>query len=119
MKKGEAEKYVRYMVTGVRVSDGKTLTGFLSVMPDGDVYIFPPDGYDSADNYLIADKHSIEPLSAAVLKNPIYDNGEGGTVVDYSLNCPYCQRIFDWEDWGCDDYCCECGQRLNWSGVQP
>ena len=105
--------YQRFMVTGKCASDGKTLTGYLAVMPDGDVYIFPPDGYDSADRYLIADKKTIEPLALQVISEII---GESHSMRLWGCLCPNCQDFMNVEDKPV--YCPDCGQRLDWSEIE-
>ena len=105
------DRFVRFLVSGRRINDKREIIGFL--MPDlsGRSFVIYPDGIFSPERFEV-DPDTILPVGRTVIMDPIYDNGEGATIVSYTALCPDCENVMDWEKE--HEFCHLCGQRLSW-----
>ena len=99
----------RFMVTG-RTKKGKLVTGWY-VGPAAEInkheIINYMDGFSNA-----VEPGTIEPFALPIVPDPVYDRGEGGTIVGYDALYPDCDEIMDVDEK--DEFCRYCGQRLKW-----
>ena len=106
----------RFMVKAKNIKTGRYNEGFLAEnVPDkggGYVLLKRSSGMTGRWNIYRIDPDTIEPVERKIVLDPIYDNGEGDTVVGYDALCPDCEEVMD-SDMK-NDFCHLCGQRLLW-----
>jgi len=95
----------RFMVQGKCVSNGETICGYFASGGCGEPVIETVNSFNQYEMAYYVDPDTIEPVAAEVV---IKENGR--------IFCPNCnKRVCGMR--GCN-YCWNCGQRLDWSGVE-
>ena len=100
----------RFMVTGKRVDNGKTVTGYLSKSRyQGKGELVPCIDYEESGVMISScvDPKSVEPVAAKLKDYYMWGVRHGG-------NCPNCNAKIDAHNAASPNYCYECGQRLDW-----
>ena len=107
-------KAERFMVTGTRLDNKKPVRGFVVIYSDKEVVIkqYAEDAPLGGTAVFPVNPFSIEPYAVPIIIEPIYDNGEGDTIVGADALCPDCEEpVCELE---MPEFCCLCGQRLLW-----
>ena len=98
----------RFMVKGKRCDSENWVEGAYLYDSPNDRHVIIIDCW----SYHEIDPTTIEPLAVPVIIEPLYGY-EDAKPSGYDALCPCCEEILD-----CDnryEYCCYCGQRLDWS----